>query len=300
MKKALFSLLFPLLLTGADSIRIEGEQLAGWGVFTPQGIVTAAHLLFQDSTWHCENGEPEWVIADTERDLICLQSGETAGHAAKLVFPPGELPQGSVVNSDGKSIVLRGLNTVRGDSGKPLFNAAGEVYGVVIGRKIQDNEIYTLAARVDKPVAGKRIPIKEFRSWNVRYAQLYGILSALRKLSESDEEATARDRAALLLKQLPLENSSPGVKLAEKHRETLKEVVRIAVWLGLTPYGERMYRLMPYTAKRWHEKSKNASLILTGKEWAAAGFCNPQKEWRWVAFCKKGPFAGSIMAFGKN
>ena len=298
MKKILLFFL-PLLLNGAEMIRIEGEHLTGWGVCTLQGVVTAGHLLFQDSTWHCENGEPEWVIADTERDLVCLQSDEAAGHPAKIVFPPGELSQGSVVRSDQNSVVVRGLNTRQGDSGRPLVNAAGEVYAVIIARQMRDDTVYTLGARIDRPITGKRIPIKEFRSWNIRYAKLHSILEKLKKLPGSEDDGTVRDRAAVLLKHTPVENSSTARTLNAKHQETLKEVARIAVWLGLTPYGERMYRKEAYTDKRWQECSKNAALLLNGEKWSLAGFCSPQKEWKWFACCQEGPFAGSIMAFDK-
>ena len=298
MRRFSFFLLLPLVLSGAEMIRIEGEQLSGWGVFTKQGIVTAAHLLFLDSSWRCENGEPQWVIAEPKRDLICLQNDEAEGKPANIVFPPGELPQGSIVRIDENYIILRGLDTRKGDSGKPLLDSNGDVYAIISARRKQDGEVYTLGVRLDKLVSGKRIPIKEFRSWNRRYAALCDILKQLRQLPESGEDGTNRDRAALLLKNLPLENTSPARQLAEKHRETLSETLRITTWLGLTPYGERMHRLENYTAKRWQERSKNASFLLLGEDWGIAGICSPQKEWQWFSFCQKGPFAGSIMAYG--
>ena len=295
MIKRLF-LFLPLILSGAETVRIEGDNLTGWGVCTAQGVVTVGHLIFEDSSWHCENGEPEWVIVDSKRDLICLQSDDAAGQPAKIVFPPGELAKGSVIRFDENNIVVRGLNTSKGDSGKPLLNSTGEVYALVVGRQKRDGETYTLGARLDNPVSGKRITIKEFRSWNTRYAALCDILKKLRQLPESSEDGTSRDRAALILKDIPLENTSPSRRLAAKHRETLNETVRIAAWLGLTPYGERMHRKTAYTPKRWQEQSKNASLVLDGPDWGIAGFCSPQKEWRWFSYCLKGPFAGSIMA----
>ena len=289
MKQWLWFWLVPFLLSGNEPVRITGKFLSGWGVRTLQGIVVPAHVLLGNDCWVCPLGEPETLLLDAERDLICLQKTDYPAFTGKIQFPPGELPCGKISAVTGNMVFLYGLDTRPGDSGKPLLDRSGNLYGIILGRTIRENGIETAAARLDVPVKGECVSAGEFRRWNRNTARLRHILEKL-------QQENGRN-AAVLLQDLPLENPSSSSLLTKKYRELLLPVLRAGAWLGAAPGGSCGAPTENYTPAKWKQYTSQAAWSTGNHEWGFAGIRSGKDQWQWFSFCTSGPFAGKILRY---